>query len=142
MNDLERIDASLIALRRLWTTPPRIDDPAFGSVEMSTIWVADSLRRTPDQTVADLAGHMGVAHSTASRLIGRAERVGAVSRQPDPQDQRRVTVRLTPAGQMLAQTALHHRLAIVSGATHDFTVQERATFADLLTRFIYRKDPQ
>lgn len=142
MNDLERIDAALIALRHLWTAPFRIDDPALGSVEMSTIWVADSLRRTPDQTVAELAGHMGVAHSTASRLIGRAERAGAVTRQPDPMDQRRVTVRLTTSGAALARTALAHRLTIVREATDGFTVQERAAFADLLTRFSQRKDPQ
>lgn len=142
MSDLERIDAALIALRHLWTTPPRVDDPALGSVEMSTIWVTDSLRRTPDQTVAQLAAHMGVAHSTASRLIGRAEQTGAVTRQPDPHDQRRVTVRLTTAGQELAATALAHRLALVNAATEDFTPQERSTFADLLTRFTQRKDHQ
>lgn len=140
MTDLERIDAALIELRHLWTSPPRIEDASLGTVEMSTIWVVDSLRRQPDQTIAELANRMGVAHSTASRLVARAEAAEAVRRVPDEGDHRRVTVALTQAGAQLANTALTHRLRTLTRHTEDWSPQERTTFADLLTRFAQRKD--
>ena len=140
MTDLERIDAALIALRHLWSAPPQVEDPALGKVEMSTIWVVDSLRRAPGSTVSDLARDMGVAHSTASRLVARAEVAGAVVRTSDPRDQRRTTVDVTPAGSTLADVALRHRLSRLREATTGWNHDERRTFADLLTRFAQRKD--
>ncbi|MEI2643681.1 MAG: MarR family transcriptional regulator [Candidatus Nanopelagicales bacterium] len=140
MNDLERIDAALIALRHLWSAPPQIEDPALGEVEMSTIWVVDCLRRTPDQTVSDLADAMGVAHSTASRLVQRAEHSGAVVRAQDARDQRRTTVHSTEAGRALAQTALRFRLAKLEQFTDDWATTDRRMFATLLTRFAAGKD--
>ncbi len=140
MTPLEQIDEALIALRHFWTAPPRIQDPALGAVEMSTIWVADCLRRTPNQTVAELAAALDVAHSTASRLIARAEHAGAVLRDQDPHDHRRVTVHLTEAGHSLAKVALEYRVATLQAATVDWTDAERATFASLLTRFAQRKE--
>lgn len=138
--DLERIDAALIALRHLWTAPPQIEDPALGQVEMSTIWVVDSLRHTPDQTVSGLAAAMGVAHSTASRLVLRAERSGAVVREPDPADQRRTAVRLTKAGRTLAAAALQFRLSRLQRVTAQWTAADLRDFATLLTRFASGKD--
>ena len=140
-SSLERIDDALIALRHLWVAPPHINDPDLGAVEMSTIWVVDCLRRSPTATVADLAVQLDVAHSTASRLIARAEKTGAVIRTADRDDQRRVTVQLTPAGHRLAATALEYRLQSLRDATSDWTDHERASFADLLTRFTHRKEP-
>lgn len=138
--DLAAIDAALIALRHLWTAPPHIEDPALGQVEMSTIWVVDSLRRQPDQTVSELAAAMDVAHSTASRLVLRAERSGAVIRTPDPQDQRRITVTLTAAGRDLATAAAEFRIQRLATLTQDWTAEQRHTFASLLTRFAAGKD--
>lgn len=135
MTDLERIDAALIALRHLWTAPPHIEDPALGQVEMSTIWVVDSLRRHPGQTVTELACAMGVAQSTASRLVQRAEQSGAVFRTSDPADQRRTTVALTAAGGKLAETALAYRLHRLARTTETWSADDRRTFATLLTRF-------
>lgn len=137
---LERIDDALIALRHLWTAPPRINDSDLGVVEMSTIWVVDCLRRSAGATVAELASQLDVAHSTASRLIARAEKTGAVVRTADPDDQRRVLVQLTPAGRRLAANALEYRLGSLQEATADWTDQDRATFAHLLTRFTHRKE--
>lgn len=43
---LRSVDASLIALRHLWSAPPQLHDPDLGSVEMSTVWVVDTLLRS------------------------------------------------------------------------------------------------
>ena len=88
---------------------------------MSTLWVVDGLRRGPtdaEMTVSDLARHMGVAHSTASRLVARAEEVGImVRRATSATDHRRVAVLLTtraknsrePPEVSAELPAFHHR---------------------------------
>lgn len=139
-DSLRAIDEALIGLRHLWTTPPRLHDPDFGTVDMSTLWVVDGLRREDphqERTVSDLAEHLDVAHSTASRLVARAEDAGAIVRSSSATDRRRVAVELTPAGSRLAAAGLDFRLAILRQATHDWTPHERQVFADLLARFAH-----
>lgn len=88
-----------------------------------------AIRARPDQ-----------AH-IAETGVARAEKTGAVIRTADRDDQRRVTVQLTPAGHRLATTALEYRLRSLRDATSDWADHERASFADLLTRFTHRKEP-
>lgn len=139
--DLARIDQALIGLRHLWSGPVHLQDAALGKVEMSTVWIVNALT-APDQeyggasmSIRDLAGALGVAHSTASRLVDRAATIGAVTRGPDPQDARLSVVTLTESGRTLAQTARSFRAGYLADATGTWTAEERATFADLLTRF-------
>jgi DNA-binding MarR family transcriptional regulator len=137
-DSLHTIDDALIALRHLWSTPPQLHDATLGSVDMSTLWVVDGLRRGPanaEMTVSDLARHMGVAHSTASRLVARAEEVGTVRRATSATDHRRVAVHLTATGRELALAGLDFRLSVLRSVTEDWSIEERATFADLLDRF-------
>lgn len=137
-DSLHTIDEALIALRHLWSTPPRLHDTTLGAVDMSTLWVVDGLRRGPadgEMTVSDLARHMGVAHSTASRLVARAEEVGTVHRFTSTTDHRRVAVHLTATGRELALAGLEFRLGFLRSVTEDWSSDERATFAELLARF-------
>jgi len=53
--------------------------------------------------MTDLAGHMGVTVATMSLAIDRLERKGYVRRRRDPQDGRRVLLRVTPAGVRLRE---------------------------------------
>jgi DNA-binding MarR family transcriptional regulator len=134
---LADLDAALIGLRRLWAAPPRLADPTLGQVEMSTIWIVDALDRLadhPEVSVADLATAIDVAHSTASRLVDRAEAAGAVSRHPSATDSRRTAVALTPIGRTLATVARQARTSYLARVTTDWSDEQRATLADLLTR--------
>jgi DNA-binding MarR family transcriptional regulator len=139
--DLARIDRALIGLRHLWSGPPRLDDPALGPVEMSTVWIVNALAhpgRRPlneQMSIRDLATALDVAHSTASRLVDRAVTTGAVTRGPAARDARLAVVTLTERGQVLARTAGEFRTTYLAHVTHTWTDLERATFADLLTRF-------
>jgi DNA-binding MarR family transcriptional regulator len=133
---LAELDAALIALRRLWSTPPRLADPERGSVEMSTIWIVDALDRLgrlPEVTVTDLADALEVAHSTASRFIDRAEAAGCVVRNRCERDSRRTVVDSTPAGKALAAAARDARTGYLAAVTADWTLQDRRTLAHLLT---------
>lgn len=135
---LADLDAALIGLRRLWATPPRLPDPALGSVELSTVWIVDALDRLahlPEVTVADLAAAVDVAHSTASRLIDRAETAGCVTRERSDRDARRTVVQLTPSGRGLAEAARTARTDYLARLTADWTAEQRATLAELLARF-------
>jgi DNA-binding MarR family transcriptional regulator len=134
---LADLDAALIGLRRLWAAPPRLADPTLGQVEMSTIWIVDALDRMaehPEVSVADLATAIDVAHSTASRLVDRAEAAGCVQRHPSATDSRRTAVTLTPTGRTLATVARHARTTYLAQVTTDWSDEQRATLAELLTR--------
>jgi DNA-binding MarR family transcriptional regulator len=141
--DLERIDQALIGLRHLWSGPVHLQDAALGKVEMSTVWIVNALTGPDRQqgrdsmSIRDLADSLGVAHSTASRLVDRAATIGAVTRGPDAHDARLTVVTLTDSGRTLAKTATQFRTAYLADATRTWTDDERATFADLLTRFAH-----
>jgi DNA-binding MarR family transcriptional regulator len=141
--DLERIDQALIGLRHLWSGPVLLQDAALGKVEMSTVWIVNALTGSDRQqdresmSIRDLAVALGVAHSTASRLVDRAATIGAVSRGPDAHDARVTVVTLTDSGRALAETARRFRTGYLADATGTWTAHERATFADLLTRFAH-----
>jgi DNA-binding MarR family transcriptional regulator len=134
---LADLDTALIGLRRLWAAPPRLADPTLGQVEMSTIWIVDALDRMAEHrevSVADLATAIDVAHSTASRLVDRAEAAGCVQRHPSATDSRRTAVALTPTGRTLATVARHARTSYLAQVTTDWSDEQRSTLAELLTR--------
>jgi DNA-binding MarR family transcriptional regulator len=143
--DLASIDIALLGLRHLWAGPPGrraagADGDGTPGVEMSTVWIVDALARAegsgvPGLTVRDLADALDVAHSTASRLLDRAVCAGMVERGRSVRDGRAVTCALTPAGRALAVESRAFRLAYLTALTGDWTDAERATFAELLTRF-------
>ena len=62
-----------------------------------------SLLATEDHLgMSELAERIGVAESTATRLVDRLEAAGLVERRTSPPDRRRVVAELTPAGRKLA----------------------------------------
>jgi DNA-binding MarR family transcriptional regulator len=60
--------------------------------------ILDHLDEVEGTSLLELARHMGVTASTMSLAIDRLERGGYVRRARNPQDGRRVDLRLTPAG--------------------------------------------
>ncbi|HEX8003153.1 MAG TPA: MarR family winged helix-turn-helix transcriptional regulator [Mycobacteriales bacterium] len=50
-------------------------------------------------SVGDVAAHLLLRHHSAVELVDRAVAAGLVRRAPDPDDQRVVRLRLTPAGE-------------------------------------------
>ena len=58
------------------------------------------------QLVGDLGAELGLNFGTLSPLLKRMAIKGLIQRQRDPQDERRVSIALTSAGQALRQPAL------------------------------------
>lgn len=66
---------------------------------MVLLWESD------DQTVNGIGGKLGLESSTLTPLLKRLEKAGMVQRQRDPEDERRVRVSLTQAGDRLRDQA-------------------------------------
>lgn len=134
----DEIDAALIDLRHLWAHPPVLSDPELGKVEISTILVcreAARRDRLSPPTVADIATALDVAHSTASRLVERAERAGAVRRVASEHDARMTAIELTERGRRLDDTATRYRRRYLDRLLATFDDGEVGQFAALLTKF-------
>jgi DNA-binding MarR family transcriptional regulator len=76
-----------------------VRDPQTGT-ELSAhqASILDHLDEVDPMSMTALAGHMGVTLATMSLAIDRLETRDYVRRARDPRDQRRVLVRVTPAG--------------------------------------------
>lgn len=136
MSTLEEIDAALILLRRLWTHAGTFQDPTLGAVDLSTVLVCREIASLePEVSVADVAAGLGIAHSTASRLVDRAEQTGAVRRTLSARDARRASVELTAEGRQLDETASRFRLGFLDQAMAGWSQADLDRFARLLTRF-------
>ena len=62
-----------------------------------------------ERAVGDLAEHLGVNHSNASRLCDRLQRLGLLARRRSRSDGRVVRVRLTEEGRGLVDAVTRHR---------------------------------
>ncbi|MFK5645239.1 MarR family winged helix-turn-helix transcriptional regulator [Ornithinimicrobium sp. LYQ121] len=144
--DLPRLDDAVIRLRRLWSGPTsrHVDELRWPGVELSTILVADTLHRLGSEegspepedevSVAAVAARLDVAPSTASRLVDRAVRSGAVDRRPSAHDARRTALALTTTGQQMVSEARSHRHRFLGSVLADWPAHDVSALADLLSR--------
>lgn len=86
------------------------------------------------QPVSELAELTSINLSTLSRLIGRMESKGLVSREKKAGDARTVVIELTDAGQALTDTILPEAVALEAQATRRFTEAETQTLKNLLVK--------
>jgi len=96
------------AVRRLLEAYPKIffachvrhvRDPETSKViSAHQAGILDHLDEIEPTSLMTLAKHMGVTASTMSLTVDRLVRGGHVVREKDPEDRRRVCLRLTPAG--------------------------------------------
>ncbi len=82
---------------------------------MLVLWEQDEL------AVSEVGERLSLDSGTLTPLLKRLEQAGLLARSRDRADERRVLVRLTPAGRGLKQQALHipHQLACASACSLD-----------------------
>lgn len=85
-------------------------------------------------SVSDVGAAIGVDQPRASRLIQQAVELGLVRREADPDDARRTRVALTDEGTSVIRGFRGQRREHLSQALADFTPDERADLARLLTK--------
>src|SRR5215208_3893431 len=87
-------------------------------VSVTQCYGLEALVRRGEMTLNDLAAHLYLDKSTASRVVDALARKGYVARTPHPQDGRAVLLELTPAGR-----ELYRRIE------RDIVAEERALLA-------------
>jgi DNA-binding MarR family transcriptional regulator len=107
---------------------------------LSRSFVVDALDESADEPASEVAvgavaERLGIDPSRASRMVAEAIEAGDVVRVASQSDGRRSLLRLTEQGRALARTARKFRLRMFDRAMDGWTVQERAEFARLLTKF-------
>ena len=88
-------------------------------ISVSQCYGLDALARRGPMTLNDLAAHLYLDKSTASRVVDALERKAYVTRAPHPQDGRALLLAVTPAGR-----DLHERIA------GEIASEERLLLAD------------
>lgn len=84
------------------------------------------------RTPAELADAAGVTRATMTGLIDTLERDGFVKREPDTNDRRMMSVRLTPAGEKFLIEFLPGHFKSISTLMSPLTEAERRTLVGLL----------
>src|SRR5262245_48809294 len=109
-------------LMLLWrSNQPRTDEsPADGDCMVGP--------RTP----AELADAAGVTRATMTGLIDTLERDGLVKREPDPDDRRMMSVRLTARGERFLRDFLPTHFKSIATVMDTLTEAERKTLVRLL----------
>lgn len=86
------------------------------------------------RTPAELAEAAGVTRATMTGLIDTLERDGFVKREPDPDDRRMMSVRLTARAEQFLREFLPGHYAVTSALMSTLTESERKTLVHLLTK--------
>nr|WP_277871068.1 MarR family winged helix-turn-helix transcriptional regulator [Agromyces albus] len=108
-----------------------------GLAQAARFRLLDALEGTErPPSVSELADAIGVDQPRASRLVQAAVEAGHARREVDPVDARRSAIVLTAAGRKLLADARGTRRDAVVTALAEFTPEERAELARLLSRFV------
>lgn len=119
---------NVVAIYRPILEPLGLTHPQY--LVMLALW-----ERSP-RTLNGLAADLALDPATASPLVKRLEKEGLIKRERSNEDERRLDIRLTPAGHALRQQALDvpHR---VMAAVH-MDIEQIATLRDGLSPFAGR----
>ncbi len=86
------------------------------------------------RTPAELADAAGVTRATMTGLIDTLERDGFVTREPDPDDRRMMSVRLTSKGDKFLRELLPGHFKVAAAIMSTLSESERKTLVQLLIK--------
>ena len=141
--ELERLDAAPLELRRFIEVPSRAPRRSTGRlgpdrVDFSTVLVIDAVARVEgavECSIGTVAEALHVAHSTASRFVGRAEQAGMRHRGRSTTDPRRTVLSLTAAGRQLQREAVDFRTERLNALLSEWSAADVTSFSRLMERF-------
>jgi DNA-binding MarR family transcriptional regulator len=93
---------------------------------------------TGPRTPAELAEAAGVTRATMTGLIDTLERDGLVRREPDPDDRRMMSVRLTPKAQVFLKELLPKHFQIMASLMEPLSETERKMLVRLLNKILQK----
>jgi len=134
-DDLLSLDRALRQLRRMWDAPAGIAHEGR-VIEGSTLLVCLAVDEHDGVAgVGTVATTLGVAHSTASRLVARAAEAGMLLRRRADDDPRRASLALTPDGERFVAASRDFRRGRLDALLADWPDRDVAALGALLTRF-------
>jgi DNA-binding MarR family transcriptional regulator len=86
------------------------------------------------RTPAELADATGVTRATMTGLIDTLERDGLVKREPDPDDRRMMSVRLTAKGDRFLNDLLPGHFKVIAEVMSPLSENERKSLVRILTK--------
>ncbi|NUU20901.1 MAG: MarR family transcriptional regulator [Streptomycetaceae bacterium] len=136
--DVRRIEAFLgqvTAMSRLPASRRRLRRLARIDTHDSGLAILLLLRRTGPLSVTDLARHLGVNQSTASRQVAPLEEDGFVTRTAHPAHRRISLLDLSASGAAACARALAVGRRDIAWAIRDWDPEDRVRLGELLERF-------
>lgn len=85
-------------------------------------------------SIRQVAGELGVKHSTASRSVETMVQAGLLTRARCDKDQRQARLLLTEQGRATLAEATSHRQEVLAGLVADWNEQDLTTLTELLDR--------
>jgi DNA-binding MarR family transcriptional regulator len=133
MDPVVLVERAMVAVRR---SQSRRALSRHMAVDPAVFAVLDAVEERGPSSVTELASVLGVDQPRASRLVAKAVDDGFLARQADQSDGRRSLVSLTASGRTQVDAAHSSRQEVFARAMADWSADERATFARLLTAFV------
>ncbi|HSL81432.1 MAG TPA: MarR family transcriptional regulator [Thermoanaerobaculia bacterium] len=103
-------------------------------VSVSQCYALEAVLRRGPLTLNELAAHLYLDKSTASRVVKALVEKGYVERRPHPEDGRAVQLLATEAGRRLHAVIERDLLSQVEGLVADFDPEVRRALGSLLAR--------
>ncbi|MGA8372203.1 MAG: MarR family transcriptional regulator [Acidimicrobiales bacterium] len=88
----------------------------------------------------ELAEHLHIDPSTATRTTAPLVDLGLLEREPDPTDRRYVVLRCTPSGRTAATRIAEGRRRLMREVLAPMAPERRLVFADLLEEYLHLVD--
>ena len=85
--------------------------------------------------LGEVAGHMGVHPSNATRMVDKLVTAGLVERTDDLADRRYLTLTLTPAGHDVVERVMNYRRQAIATVMDAMPASRRRTLASVLESF-------
>jgi DNA-binding MarR family transcriptional regulator len=82
--------------------------------------------------IGELAEIEGLNPTMLSRIVGKLDDIGLISRKPDPDDGRAAKVHITPAGNQMHQQLLNERSEVLAAMLHELPPAQSQELRDAL----------
>ncbi len=133
--DEAAVDAVLTASRTLVAVTTTSLGEAADDITIAQYRALVVLASRGPQRMADLAGALDVAPSTAGRMCDRLLRKGLIRRHRIRADRRAVKVSITESGRRVVDEATARRRALLAGILAKLSARQQAAVADALRAF-------
>ncbi len=132
---LERLEREFsLLLRRARANSGEVSRSVHPDLDGSAYALLAAIVREDGLRAQDVAALFGVDKGAISRQVSRLERLGLVTRSPDPDDRRALLLVATPEGRTRLTAAVEARRARFRRRLEGWSPDDVATLAELLGR--------